>query len=386
MTRSMCYLGFVLVLVSAGAAVIASSAEGQREARVRVAKEGIVHVPAFDLPLSSYMSEEAKRAVIEALVSTKSAQDPSDRKDLSISDIRAQADSALKKMADRASARYPVNVEERRFGEVPTLVVTPKDGVPISNRRRVLINLHGGGLFQGAGAGGLVESIPLAGLGKFKVVTVDYREGPEFRFPAASEDTATVYRELLMEYKPRNIGIYGCSSGGVLTAMAVAWFQKHKLPTPGAIVIVSAGAFGGWYAHPSVPGSWSGDSAYIAPPINGQEPMAIDPKLAPALPAYMSAYLSAVDLTDPMVSPALSPSVLARFPPVLLITGTRAPDMSAAVQTQRALTKTGVLAELHLWDGMGHCFVLDTDLPESQEAFAVMTRFFDAELSRHSRR
>jgi acetyl esterase/lipase len=43
------------------------------------------------------------------------------------------------------------------------------------------------------------------------------------------------FRQLLKHYPPRNIGIYGCSSGGMLTAEAVAWFQKEKLPRPGAI-------------------------------------------------------------------------------------------------------------------------------------------------------
>lgn len=56
--------------------------------------------------------------------------------------------------------------------------------------------------------------------------------------------------------------------------------------------------------------------------------------------------------------------------------------MSAAVQTHRALTNAGVDADLHLWDGMGHCFFWDVDLPESREAFAVMTKFFNTRLSR----
>jgi acetyl esterase/lipase len=74
--------------------------------------------------------------------------------------------------------------------------------------------------------------------------------------------------------------------------------------------------------------------------------------------------------------------MMSKFPPTLLITGTRAYDMSAAVQTQRALTKAGVKADLHVWDGMGHCFFFDVDLPESQEAFAVMTKFFSTRLGR----
>jgi acetyl esterase/lipase len=70
--------------------------------------------------------------------------------------------------------------------------------------------LHGGAFLWGAHSGGLVESIPVASVGKMKVISVDYRQGPEAAFPAASEDVAVVYTALLKHYKPRNIGIYGC--------------------------------------------------------------------------------------------------------------------------------------------------------------------------------
>ena len=91
--------------------------------------------------------------------------------------------------------------------------------------------------------------------------------------------------------------------------------------------------------------------------------------------------LSKADLSSPLLSPALSPEVLAGFPPTLLVTGTRAGDMSAAVQTQRLLTKSGVQADLHLWDGMHHCFIYDAQLPEAQEAYQVIIQFFDKHLS-----
>jgi monoterpene epsilon-lactone hydrolase len=87
------------------------------------------------------------------------------------------------------------------------------------NRSRILINLHGGGFLFSAGNGddilsGQAESIQIAGLGSIKVVTVDYWQGPDHRFLAASEDVAAVYRELLKRhYQPRNIGIFGYSSG-----------------------------------------------------------------------------------------------------------------------------------------------------------------------------
>jgi acetyl esterase/lipase len=42
-----------------------------------------------------------------------------------------------------------------------------------------------------------------------KVISINYRQGYEHRYPAASEDVAAVYRELLTMYAPAKIGIYG---------------------------------------------------------------------------------------------------------------------------------------------------------------------------------
>ena len=101
--------------------------------------------------------------------------------------------------------RYAVNVEERTIGGIFTQIVTPKDGIPARNRDRVLLNVHGGGFVSGGRTASLVESIPLASIEKIKVISIDYRMGPEYKFPAASEDVATVYKEILKEYKPQHI-------------------------------------------------------------------------------------------------------------------------------------------------------------------------------------
>lgn len=346
------------------------------QTEVVVDQDGTVHIPALTVPLSEYMSAEAKTRFLAEIEQARKAVADQKKAPEPISRIRASVDERMQPKVERAKARYPVTIEEQRIAGVRTHIVTPKEGVSANNRQRVLINLHGGGFMVGAGLHGIAESIPVAGIGKFKVVTVDYRMAPEYKFPAASEDVAAVYKALLKQYGPKSIGIYGCSAGGTLSAMATAWFQKEKLPTPGAIGILGAAAFGN-FISPGKEGSWNGDSAYLAPPLRGQKPSV--PHETRHLPA--DAYLSEVDLTDPLVSPALSPTVLAQFPPTLVLTGTRAWDMSAAVQTHRELVKVGVAADLHLWDGMGHCFFLEEDLPESREAYGVVSRFFDQHLT-----
>src|SRR5690606_9159390 len=109
--------------------------------------------------------------------------------------------------------------------------------------------------------------------------------------------------------------------GGSLTAQAAAYLPAHGLPQPGAIGIFGARAVR----------FMSGDSAWVAAYIDGSFP----PPPAPGEtgPDMTRGYFAKADMRDPIISPALHPAVLAKFPPTLIITGTRAMDMSPAVYT-----------------------------------------------------
>lgn len=265
---------------------------------------------------------------------------------------------------EEARRLYPVGEEVLTIEGVYTEVFTPSGGVPQKNADRILINLHGGGFSMGARTEGRLESIPVAHVGKIKIVSVDYRQGPEHHFPAASEDVATVYRHLLKSYSPENIGIFGCSAGGMLTAQSMAWFNAHDLPRPGAIGIFCAGAgeFG------------TGDAATITKAFgadfsSGQE----------------IEYFSGERWDNPLIGPQEHPEVLARFPPTLLITSTRDGALSSAAITHQRLVAEGVKAELYVYEGLHHYFFADTGLPESRHVFNVITGFFDRELGTSTR-
>jgi acetyl esterase/lipase len=93
-------------------------------------------------------------------------------------------------------------------------------------------------------------------------------------------------------------------------------------------------------------------------------------------------YFSTAKPDDPLVSPANSPEILAKFPPTLLITGTRDFASSGALYTHEQLVRLGVDAELHVWEGLFHGFFYNADVPESRDAFNVMISFFDRHLGR----
>jgi epsilon-lactone hydrolase len=345
------------VLLSAGLFGAAAFAQTQRPS---VDSRGNVSVPAFVMPYSVYASPEAQRLFQQMLEQGRHAPGIG-----SIAASRAYYDKINTDRADRMRKIYPVSIHAETIGGVRVDVVLPARGIAAAQRHRVLINLHGGAFLWGAHSGGLVEAIPLASLGRIKVVSVDYRQGPEHVFPAASEDVEAVYRALLKLYPAKNIGIYGCSAGGVLTGEAVAWIITKKLPVPGAI-----GTFCGSVSD------LGGDSAYVAPVLAG-DPPPVRPLQLADLP-----YFKGAKATDPLVFPANSPTLLAKFPPTLLITGTRDFTMSTVAHSQALLTAAGVDAELHVWDGMWHSFFSDPEMPESREAYAVMVGFFDRRLGR----
>ena len=324
---------------------------------------GSVLSPAARIPFSAYASPEALTRFGQVFEEGTAAPPLGQ----SIQASRDFYDKINSNRAERMKKLYPVQIATQKFDGVAADVVTPKGGIDPRKAKRVLINLHGGAFLWGAGSGGLVEAIPIASVGKIKVITVDYRQGPEYTFPAASEDVEKVYRELLKTYKSQNIGIYGCSAGGVLTAEAAAWLQTKSLPAPGAVGIFCAGVV-----------DLNGDSAYAAHLLMG-EPVPERAFLLTSLP-----YFKGADPASPLIFPGNSPDVLAKFPPTLLISASRDFAMSATLRSNELLTEAGVPTELHVWEGVWHSFFSDPELPESKAMYAVVTRFFDRKLGRAS--
>lgn len=317
--------------------------------------DGSVQIDKLVVPFSAYASDEAQAGWRQAH-DPKAAAPPA----LDLPGLQALYGRFNDELAARMKALYPVTIEAKTIGGVRTEIIRPKAGVAPENARRVLINLHGGGFLWGEGSGGEVEAIPIASVGKVTVITVAYRQGPEHHFPAGSEDVAAVYKALLADHKPGEIGIYGCSAGGILTAQATAWILTHGMPAPGAI------------------GTFCGSAA----PVSGDSMAFNQAVTADFAPKTGAPYLGGVDWKDPLVAPVNSPELLAKFPPTLLIAGGRDFTLSSLFYTQRRMTAAGVTAELHVWDGLPHAFFMNPDLPESREAYDVIAKFFARNLAR----
>ena len=275
--------------------------------------------------------------------------------------LRRHYDAYNRRLLDEALAHYPVSIAPDTIGGVRVDVVTPASGVA---SERTLLCLHGGAFMWGRGAGALLEAVPVAAVAKVRVIAVEYALAPEASFPAAVEDVIAVYDALRDAVAPAAIGIYGCSAGGVLTAQTVARLIADDRPLPGAIAMFCGTGLD------MLGDSWA-CTAHFTP--------------AEAMPDFASLltlpYFTTADATDAMVMPGGHPDVLARFPPSLLVTGTRDFAASSVATMHRRLLAAGVDASAITFDGMWHAFHMATTLPEAREAFTALARFFDRHLA-----
>ena len=167
-------------------------------------------------------------------------------------------------------------------------------------------------------------------------------------FRAASEDVEGIYRELLKTYEPGDIGILGCSAGGVITSQAVVWLQTKGLARPGAVGIFSAAP---------VPPSFRGDSSVwdgvgiLQPPSRIPATRETSPSAGQtSASASVMDYFKTAKMDDFRAVPTASDEALAKVPPTLWITGTRSFDMSRAIVCHTRFLKLGVDSYLYVME------------------------------------
>lgn len=347
--------------------------------------DGTLHLQELTIPPSEFWSSEFKALYASMVSRSREAAsrpakpDPHPARNAPKAEwdtFDASLNNFLAERLNIARKQYPVDLTDTKLAGVHVGTITPKDGVAPSNKDRVLINLHGGGFVDFRGlAFGQLESIPVASLGRVKIITVDYRQSPYAQYPAASEDVEAIYRELLKEYKPESIGLFGCSAGGILAAQSVAWFQKKGLPRPGAIGVLG-------YGLPSRPVEKKGDSTMWGLGVPRESPV----KAVDASPAIMSDanrwYMQDVPEGDSVAYPGSSEAVLRQFPSTLFLAGTREFPMSLAVTSHARLLKLNVDSSLYLMEGAPHCaHVFAAGTPEAHDASAYVARWFDQKLA-----
>jgi acetyl esterase/lipase len=91
-------------------------------------------------------------------------------------------------------------------------------------------------------------------------------------------------------------------------------------------------------------------------------------------------YADGEDLINPLISPLYGN--FDYFPPTILFTGTRDMLLSDVTRTHRKLRAAGIVADLHVYEGMSHAdYLLVPDSPESEDLFKELGLFVDQHLS-----
>jgi len=341
------------------------------DTRMSIDADGTILIESARVPLSGVLSEGGK----EVLMRTRPTEGPGAPVPLpgdiaDIVELRRVYNENLRPYVDHMREVFPVDIEETEIDGIPVAVVTPKGGVPERNRKRLILNGPGGGFRTGVRGNGLLISIPVAAELQVKVMTILYRQGPEHRFPAASEDLLKVWDAVLESYEPQNIGMVGCSAGGSLVTQTTAMLIENGRPTPGVLGVYCAGLGAGL----------AGDSRFFSQ-LSVQNVAAGLPSGGGGGPSGPT-YYTDVDMNRFIVNPTLDMAKLAKFPPTVFFTATRDFAMSGAAYSHRKLLAAGVESDLLIFDGLYHGFMTNPDFPESREGYKLAAAFFDRYLGR----
>ncbi len=366
------------------------AAQAQPATGPKIDPDGTLHVPAFALPESAYLSDESRAAMkyfrevyakefftFSAGCGNLMESERTVAENREIRDCISEGYFQTKIYQDTLE-KHPVDISAEVIEGVYTEVFGPKRGIDPKNRNRLLISIHGGGFVAGSRSFSHTEAMQVADIGRIRVISPDYRQAPEFRHPAAVEDVIAVYGHALERYEPENIGIFGCSAGAMLTAQVTAFMLQNDIPLPAAIGLYCAGIPMTMNGMPGAFKMSNGESAYLVSALRGSVREG-----AALVNTEVPPYFQGVAAGDPVVAPGDHEGVVARFPPTQLISGTRDFALSGVLASHQLLTRLGVPTDLHVWEGLGHAtFAFNPKLPESDEVHNVIVDFFDTHLGR----
>jgi acetyl esterase/lipase len=243
---------------------------------------------------------------------------------------------------------------------VHAYMLTPNTIAP-ENQNRLLVHVHGGCYVMSGG--GVAEGVYMAGFGKIKVLSVDYRRPPHAFYPAALDDVVNAWKGAIEMQNPRNMGMVGLSAGGALVLSGVLRMKQEGITLPAAIAP----------GTPMADLSGKGDSFHTNFMVDN---VLVGIGRCDAMAEY---YAQGHDLADPMLSPINGD--MRGFPPTILTTGTRDLLLSSTVRVHRKLRQAGVEASLQVFEAQAHASY-NSNTPEGKEAYEEIQRFFDQHLGR----
>ncbi len=202
------------------------------------------------------------------------------------------------------------------------------------------------------------------------VVHYEYRCAPEYKYPAALEDTMKVWDWLLEQgYKEENILTVGDSAGGHLSVDLLMKLHDLGRKQPRAAILMSPWldmtASGASYVY-----NYKVDPVFG---IRGQTPTA-DEVRSMLMESELYMWLGDNDRKDPYISPVYA-EFDETYPPIFVTAGGYEMLKSDSETLVEKFRKAGVQATLYVGEGMFHVFQVYQLFPEAQKALKAMCGF-----------
>lgn len=255
----------------------------------------------------------------------------------------ADAVKALLKQRGQDVSPDPVGkVEDKMIagaaGQIPARIYTPNGAGPFP----VIFYIHGGGWVIATIDTYDSSARALANAANAVVVSIEYRKGPEHKFPAAHDDAFAAYQWTLanaaaLKGDPKRIAVVGESAGGNLAANVSIMARDRNVQMPVYQVLVYP------VANNDLNSASMKENAQAKP-------------LYPAmLPWFLGHYLNnPAESGDPRI--ALVKANLKGLPPTTLITAELDPLRSEGKLLAEKLTAAGVKVDYCNYAGVAHEF------------------------------
>jgi acetyl esterase/lipase len=266
-----------------------------------------------------------------------------------------------------ADLRRQYDYMTERFGVVPkdTIVENAKLGsvrgewvrVAETQPQRLLIYLHGGGYISGSPETHRPLVARLCKAANCAALSLHYRLGPEFPFPAGLRDAVDAYRFLIGKGFPAaSIVLGGNGAGGGLAFATLLAIRNAGLPMPAACIAMSPWAdltLSGW----SIMQNRENDALMTWELL------------------FVSArhYLQDANPADVYASPIFGN--FRDFPPIMVHAGSNELLRDDAGRLGELAAAAQVPVSVEIYDGMQHVFQGYTNAPESKVSLNRLGQF-----------
>ncbi len=232
-----------------------------------------------------------------------------------------------------------------------------------SDPTKVIMYVHGGGYVSGSCLDHRAFVSKFAKSCAYTNLVYEYRLAPEFPFPAALDDSVTIYKALLAKgYSNDNIIIAGESAGGGLALALLLALKEQNIALPAAGVAISP-----WTDLTCTGESYHTKNKVSLAPMNSWL-------------VFSKHYAGNYDLTNPLISPLFGD--LRGLPPLYINSGTSDELYDDGERFYKKALEQGVDIAFKSGEQMVHCYpFFSPAFKEAKEAMDEICSFIAKHLN-----